>query len=186
MTKVVKNLTIINILIFIISYLLEKSGFNFINTFALFPLSSDLYQNHQWISYQFLHGSISHIILNMIALLSFGPVVENHLKGNFIWFYLICGFGSAFLQLMFFPEIALIGASGAIFGVLLLYVILEPNSKILLFFIIPIKAKWLMSMILVFESYMTFFGEPDGVAHLAHIGGAMTGFIWFIITKKMK
>lgn len=184
MTKVVRSLTIINILIFIVGYLLQNLGFPFKETFVLLPINSEFHQTYQWITYQFLHANIAHIAFNMIALLSFGPVVENYFKSNFIWFYLISGIGAALLQFVFIPETALIGASGAIFGVLLVSVILDPESKILLFFILPIKGKWLIPIMLIFEAYMAFFEEPDGIAHLAHLGGAITGFLYFIITKK--
>lgn len=185
MTKVVKNLTIINVIVFIFGYFVQKD-IPWLETFVLFPIGSENYAVHQWISHQFLHAGVAHLVFNMIALLSFGPIVEKYFNKDFIWFYLISGLGAALLQLSFVPETALLGASGAIFGILLVSVILDPESKILLFFILPIKGKWLISAILIFETYMGFFAEPDGIGHLAHLGGAITGFLYFIITRKKK
>lgn len=186
MTKLVKNLAIINVVVFIFGYLFQKEGIPWLETFVLFPIGSENYGVHQWITHQFLHSGVAHLAFNMIALLSFGPIVEKYFKKDFIWFYLISGLGAALLQFSFIPETALLGASGAIFGVLLVSVILDPEAKILLFFILPIKGKWLIPAILIFEAYMGFFREPDGVAHLAHLGGAITGFLYYILTNKRK
>lgn len=182
MTKVVKNIAIINIILFAISYIFDTDIFH--KLFILFPVSSENYAIYQWISHQFMHASIAHITFNMLALLSFGPTVEKYFKKDFIWFYLISGLGAAMLQFMFVDNTALLGASGAIFGVLLVYVFLEPNSKVLLFLIIPIKGKWLLPIILLFEAYMGFFTQADGVGHLAHLGGAITGFLYYYFIKK--
>lgn len=186
MTKLVRNLVIINVLVFIIGYIAQKQGIPWLETFVLFPMGTENYGVHQWISHQFLHGGITHLLFNMIALFSFGPIIEKYFGKDFIWFYLISGLGAALLQFLFVPDTALLGASGAIFGVLMVYAILYPNSKILLFFVIPIKSKWLMVAILGLEAYLGFFGESDGIGHLAHLGGAITGFLYFMTTKKVK
>jgi membrane associated rhomboid family serine protease len=184
MTKVVKTLAIINIIAFTISYIFSTDIFH--NLFMLFPVGNENYATYQWITHQFMHASILHIFFNMLALLSFGPTVENHFKKSFIWFYLISGIGAALLQFIFVSNTILLGASGSIFGVILVYIFLEPNSKVFLFFILPIKGKFVLPIILLFEAYMSFFHQSDGVAHLAHLGGALTGFLYFFLSKTSK
>lgn len=181
MTKVVKNIAILNVIVFAMSYILGTDLFH--RLFVLYPIGNENYQVYQWITHQFMHASIAHIAFNMLALLSFGPTVEKYFQKKFIWFYLISGLGAAILQFMFSENTALLGASGAIFGVLLVYVFLEPESKLLLFFILPIKGKWLLPAVLFFEAYMGLFGQSDGVGHMAHLGGAITGFLYFILSK---
>lgn len=180
---VVKKLALVNIILFIVGYLLESSNIPFYKSFVLFPTDSVDYQHYQWLSHQFLHGGLFHLVFNMIALVSFGPVVEKLFKKSFIYFYLLCGLGGALLQSTSLGG-PMLGASGAIFGVLLVSAILEPDSKILLFFILPIKSKVIIPLILLFEAYLAFFGEYDGIGHLAHLGGALTGFIYYLIKSK--
>jgi membrane associated rhomboid family serine protease len=150
MTKLVRRITILNILVFTISNLYNDIYFKLV----LFPVNTEYHYTHQWITHQFSHGSVSHILFNMIGLLSFGPSVEEYFKG--IWFYLLSGIFAAYLQLIFTPNVVLLGASGVVFAILIVFTLLKPNSKILLFFIIPIKAKWLVSAVIFFESYCSF------------------------------
>jgi membrane associated rhomboid family serine protease len=183
MTKIVKNIVIINLIAFIIT---SVFNYDLYSQFALFNIQSSNYETYQWITHLFLHASFTHILFNMIALISFGPIVEKYLNNRFLLFYIISGIGAAVIQSFFSPiNSVLVGASGAIFGVLLLSTIIEPESKVLLFFFIPVKAKWLIPSILIFEAYLGIFGQNDGIGHMAHVGGALTGLLFYLISKKV-
>jgi len=185
LTKTVKQITFLNVLIFIISYAMDYS---FFDQFALFPNNSELYQPYQYLTHMFLHASPAHIIFNMLAFLSFGSDVEKFFGRNkFILFYLLSGLGAAFLHIIVTgSQSPMVGASGAIFGVLLMAAILNPEQKFYLFFIIPIKAKIIIPLILIFELYMGFTYPGDHIAHFAHLGGALTGGLFYLGNKFIK
>jgi membrane associated rhomboid family serine protease len=184
MTKIVKSIVIINIIGFIIT---SVFNYDLYSLFALFNIEHPNYKTYQWVTHIFLHASFTHILFNMIALISFGPMVERYLDNRFLLFYIISGIGAAFIQSFFSPiNSVLVGASGSIFGVLLLATIIEPDSKVLLFFFIPIKAKWLIPSVLIIESYLGIFGQNDGIGHMAHVGGALTGLLFYLISKRVK
>jgi membrane associated rhomboid family serine protease len=199
---VIKNLIIINVVVFLIQLLGQQvvlgnaTGSYLMNKwFALNPLGgADNYgiayhfQIWQLITYQFMHGGFMHIFLNMLALWMFGMEVEN-LWGSkkFLIFYLTCGVVAGISQLVFpvlFNETLAptIGASGAIFGVLVAFGMLFPDRFIYIYFLIPVKAKYFVIFYIVIE----FFSLPSGgdIAHLAHLGGALAGFILVLFYRK--
>lgn len=182
-SKTVKQLFYANIVIFIIGLLLEMVKFPFYQTFALYPKEGFMY--HQLITHQFLHGGFMHIAFNMLALISIGPSVEDCLGRNkFIIFYLLCGLGSAFLHIyMVNSSVPLVGASGAIYGILLMFAILSPNEKIYLFGLIGMRAKYLVGSLFCMELLLGFFSKGDGIGHFAHIGGGLTGILLMLIDK---
>lgn len=192
---VIKNLMIINGIVFLIEMLGQQISigygytFNDILTryFALIPIGYGFYP-WQLITYQFMHGGFMHIFFNMFALWMFGMEVEN-LWGSkkFLIFYLMCGIAAGIFQLVFPPLFneplaPTIGASGAIFGVLIAFGMLFPNRYIFIYFLIPLKAKYFVALYVLIE----FFSLPSGgdVAHLAHLGGALAGFIYLMIDRK--
>ncbi len=145
------------------------------------------FQIWQLITYQFLHGGFAHIFFNMFALWMFGIEVENMWGSKkFLTFYLICGVAAGLSQIFITPlltdQLAVtIGASGAIYGVLIAFGLLFPNRYIFLWFFIPVKAKYLIAFMILIE----FFAISPGsnVAHLAHLGGAFAGFIYLMLDK---
>ena len=153
---------------------------------ALWPLYSGYFQPWQLFSYAFLHGSFNHLFFNMFALWMFGTQVERAWgTRRFIDFYLICVLGAGLVQLLVqyisgdvYPTI---GASGAVFGLLLAYGVMWPNNKlILIFFPVPIKAKW---FVLIYGGAELIFGVTGAmpqVAHYAHLGGLFfgAGLLW--------
>ena len=185
LTKIVKQIALLNVIIFIISYSME---FSFYDQFALFPNGSELFQTHQYITHMFLHASPTHIIFNMLAFLSFGSNVENFFGSNkFIVFYLLSGLGASFLHIIITgSQSPVVGASGAIFGVLLIAAILNPEQKFYLFFILPIKAKIIIPLILISELYFGLMYPTDHIAHFAHIGGSLTGGLFYLGNKFIK
>ena len=184
LTETVKQIALLNLIIFIISYAMD---FSFYDQFALFP-NGELFQPHQYITHMFLHASPAHLIFNMLAFLSFGSVVENYFGRNkFIVFYLLSGLGAALLHIVVTgSQSPMVGASGAIFGVLAIAAILNPEQKFHLFFIIPIKSKIIIPLILGVELYFGLMYPGDHVAHFAHIGGALTGTLFYLGNKFIK
>jgi len=153
---------------------------------ALWPLYSNYFQPWQLISYAFLHGSFNHLFFNMFALWMFGLPIEK-LWGSrkFVEYYVICVIGAGLVQLVvqyisgnIYPTI---GASGAVFGLLLAYGVTWPNAKLfLIFFPVPIKAKW---FVLIYGGVELIFGVTGAmpqVAHYAHLGGLIfgAGLLW--------
>ncbi|NHA06415.1 rhomboid family intramembrane serine protease [Mucilaginibacter sp. HC2] len=210
---VVKNLLIINVLFFIGTYILGRSGINLELYLSCFYFNSPFFHPWQIVSYMFMHANIQHIFFNMFALFMFGPTIEYTLGSKrFLQYYFITGIGAVILQMIvqsaevhaiigtftipnlnFGPYVNLagfeklkdiystpiLGASGAIFGVLLAFGYLFPNVEMMVLFIpMPIKAKYLIAGYIVIE-LIGGFGQfaGDSVAHFAHLGGALFGFI---------
>lgn len=180
----IKQLFYGNIAIFVLGLILEALGVQFYQTFALYPQEGFMF--HQLITHQFLHGGIFHLAFNMLALISIGPRVEDYFgRKRFIIFYLLCGLGAAFLHMfMINSSTPMVGASGAIYGVLLVFAILNPDEKLYFFGLIGIKAKYLVSILFAIEVGLGFFSQGDGIGHFAHIGGGLTGILLLFINKK--
>lgn len=198
-TPVIKSLLIANIVVFLIQhFFIGTLTFNgtslgnvFIKYFALWqinfghilPFEGD-YQFYPWqlITYQFMHADFWHLFMNMFALWMFGSELEqNWGKQRFIAYYLIAGIGAALIHMAvtpFFGEIRpTVGASGAIYGILLAFGMTYPNRPIFMFpLFIPIPAKYFV-MIFAGIELINGVSGVSGVAHFAHLGGALTGFI---------
>lgn len=179
---VVKNLLIINILVFMATALLPM-GDTILRTCSLFWFESPLYHSYQFITYMFLHASFEHIFFNMFALWMFGRTLEYDLGSKrFLIYYMICGVGAALIQmgvvgLTHEYNIQLLGASGAVMGLLLAFGVLHPNAVIMLLIPpIPMKAKWFVAIYAVIELFLGWRGVGN-VAHFAHVGGMLWGFL---------
>jgi membrane associated rhomboid family serine protease len=129
-------------------------------------------------TYMFVHGDLWHLLFNMLVLFFFGPPLEERWGSReFIKFYLIAGFGAALLSL-FTPYVAIIGASGAVYGVMLAYALYWPDNPIYIWGILPVKAKWFVAFLAGLSVFLLFGGGQPGVAHLAHLGGFATAFLY--------
>src|SRR5256712_5141907 len=132
----------------------------------------------------FLHGGVAHLAFNLLALYVFGPPVEERLGGRaFIGYYLLCGVGGAALSYLLIlvipPPRMVIGASGAILGVALAFAWDWPNEPIFVFPLpAPIPAKWLVTFAVAIDLVLALVAPSDGGAHLAHLVGTATGFLW--------
>jgi membrane associated rhomboid family serine protease len=184
---ITKNLIIINVLIFVFSNFIITS--NDLNTYLdLYPFSSDNFKPHQFITHMFMHASISHLVFNMFGLYLFGSNLEN-LWGakRYINFYLLCGLIASFGQIAFsyytHQGAILLGASGAIAGLLGATGFLFPNSEISLFMFPPIKYKYFVPLYVAVSWYKGYH-QFDNTAHFAHIGGLISGIIIVIIWNK--
>lgn len=158
----------------------------FVQFFALQPLLSGSFFPWQLVTYQFLHAGLEniwHILFNLFALWMFGPELEQ-LWGSrrFTWYYLLCGIGAGIVhlgvQLFWTYPAPTVGASGAIYGILLAFGLTFPDRPVFMFpFFIPIPARILVLLMAAIEfiSGLTSAGSP--IAHFAHLGGALTGFL---------
>ncbi len=240
---VVKNLLIINALVFLAQNVLPETGIlpskNFLeDTFALHTWQSDLFKPWQFITHMFMHADFTHIFGNMLAVWMFGSVLEN-LWGSkrFLTFYIATGLGAALCHMIvlyvqndnmleLFQSISLsnvsafydkyyngpanidivstselieaapvilnanlneatLGASGAVFGCLAAFGYLFPNTRIYVYFLIPIKAKWFVIIYAALELYFAVRASAgDNIAHVAHLGGALVGIILVMFWNK--
>jgi len=186
---VVKNILIINVVLFIAKFLLSNT-IDLDRYLDLYPIGTPNFKPHQFITYMFMHADLSHIFLNMLGVYMFGSILENIWGAKrFINFYLLCGLGAAALQLgisSFNNEFTiLLGASGSVFGLLVAFAMMFPNTELQLYLIIPVKAKYLVIGYSLFELYNGFFAN-DNVAHFAHLGGLAVGIIMMLIWKRNK
>lgn len=188
LSPVVKYLLIANTAVFVIQMLL--GNLPLIQWLALVPARvTGHLAVWELVTYMFLHGSFWHLFFNMFALFMFGCEVELLLgKQRFIQFYFFTGIIAGLCHLLFNwgSAIPVIGASGAVYGILVAFAVFFPNRVItlLLFFIIPIQMR-ARTLALVFVGLSLFlglrgelFGTADNVAHLAHLGGAAAGYLF--------
>ncbi len=205
---VIKNLIILNVLVFLAQMAFDPSGYGSISQlFALHDVRSVYFRPHQLLTHLFMHGGIWHIVLNMFALWMFGSTLENVWgPKRFLIFYMLCGLGAAALHLvalyveyadiarivstypietqsslLYDPSykinIPTVGASGAVFGCLAAFGYLFPNSIVYAYFI-PMKAKFFVIIYAGLELWSGIKNSAgDNVAHWAHLGGALVGFL---------
>lgn len=195
---VVLNLIIINVLVFMAMALIPSVRETLIGYLGLFNAESPFFHSYQVVTYMFLHGGFDHVFFNMFALWMFGRTLEYELgPSRFLTYFLACGIGAALLQLgvgwleyqhaltKFGPMgaqallmIPTVGASGAVFGLLLAFGLMHPNAMIVLLIPpIPMKAKWFVILYGLLELFLGMSGRQPGVAHFAHVGGMLWGFL---------
>lgn len=151
---------------------------------ALWPLGTNFWP-WQLVTYMFIHGGFWHLFFNMLALWMFGMELENTWGSRkFIIYYLMCGIGGGITNLLVAPLVGqaapTIGASGAVFGVLIAFGMLFPDRPIYLYFLLPIKAKYFIAVYIGLELFYGVTGTTDGIAHFAHLGGAAVGFVYLL------
>ncbi len=188
---VVKNLIIANTLIFLATWLLPQAAIIADRFFALYWFGSPLFHSYQYITYMFLHGGFGHLFFNMFALWMFGRTLEYELGSRrFIIYYLVCGVGAALIQMLVAwltgeLGIVLIGASGAVMGVLLAFGVMHPNEVLIMFPIpVPVKAKWFVIGYAALELFYGATGRAAGIAHFAHVGGMLWGYLLLLYWKR--
>ena len=179
---VTKNLLLINILAFFASFIFEQQNIDLAWWCGLHFFASPNFHLYQFLTYLFLHGSFTHLFFNMFALWMFGCVMERTWGPNkFLTYYLLCGLGAGLCQeLVQFLTGSLsltIGASGAVYAILLAFGLTYPDERMFIFPLpIPIKAKWFVLGYAALELYQAVNMPGDGVAHMAHLGGMFFGF----------
>ncbi|HET6344236.1 MAG TPA: rhomboid family intramembrane serine protease, partial [Myxococcota bacterium] len=137
-----------------------------------------------FVTYMFVHAGLLHLLGNMLMLFVFGPAVEHRLGGRaFLLYYLYCGIGAAVLSLALsgvMPTAAIVGASGAVLGVGVAFALLWPDAELLVFPLpMPVKARTFILVLIGLDVVFSQLTPNDGVAHLAHIGGAAFGYLFF-------
>ena len=205
---VTKSLIIINVLVFVMTMLNEDF---MIRNFALFYPASPLFKPWQIVTHMFMHGGFWHIFFNMYTLFIFGCVLERMWgPKKFLLFYFVTGLGAALLHTgvqaiemqVYMSQAAegsvsaiqaihslkmtpTVGASGAIYGVLIGYAMLFPDSVLTLIFPpVSLKAKWFVIIFAVIELVTGIFGMGGGVAHFAHLGGMLFGWLLIMYWKR--
>lgn len=189
---VVKNILIINVILFAAKELLGMNGISLDSYLDLHPIGTPDFKPYQFITYMFMHASLSHIFFNMLGVYMFGSILENIWGAKrFLNFYILCGLGAAALQLGISyyngQYTILLGASGALFGLLVAFAMMFPNTYLNIYFLIPVKAKYLVTAYGVFELVSGFLNrEGDNIGHFAHLGGLVVGVIIMLIWKRNK
>ena len=194
LTPVVRNLIIINVIIFLAQMIAPQvdiggcfgmpgaGSHDAITAYmALFNVHTDCFKPYQLFTYMFAHGGFSHIFFNMLSLAFMGPILEAFWgQKKFLLFYLITGIGAAVFSvaidlIMGGGAGSMLGASGAIYGLLMAFGMIFPNMEVMLLIPpIPIKAKYLVFLL----GGLTFLMDRSGsVAHFAHLGGVVVAFI---------
>lgn len=180
---VVLNLIIINVLVYMATALLPLGKWIF-GFGSLFWVGNPLFHTYQFVTYMFLHANFEHVFFNMFALWMFGRTLEYELGSRrFLVYYMVCGIGAALIQMLAAwvsgeYYIQLVGASGAVMGLLLAFGVMHPNAMIVLLIPpIPMKAKWFVIIYGVIELFLGWTGYGGNVAHFAHVGGMLWGFL---------
>ncbi len=227
---VVKNLLIINVILWAVGSLVPSLGATLERLFALHYFASPGFNVVQLFTYMFLHGGLMHLFFNMFALAMFGRVIEYTMgSSRFLFYYISCGIMAGLVQMgayavmlesyrsMFSPEQfdqiveegwrlvsqgytftdptlgtinalvngPMVGASGAIYGVILAFGMLFPNQPIYIMFIpVPIKAKWVVLGYGIIELVSGLGNHVDNVAHFAHLGGMIAGVLLILYWKR--
>lgn len=183
-TQAVKTIFYINLVSFLLTLVIPSYVYGL---FSMRGFDSEYYLHYQLITYQFLHGGFFHLLFNMLVLLSFAPSIEEIYGTKKFWiYYLLCGIGSALLHGFIIGGLTpLVGASGSLWGIMVMYTLMFPNDKMYLFLIpIGIKAKYLIFALFLFELFSSF--SNDGIAHLGHVGGAITGLVLYFFNRIIK
>ena len=208
---VVKHLLIINVLMYLAAITLTRFHIDLTEYLGLHFFKASHFQPYQLITYMFMHANFGHLFFNMFALWMFGNTLENIWGSKrFLLFYMVCGIGAGLCQelvqyIQYSTSLAnyatvnmgghivtmdaylnmmnTVGASGAIYGLLLAFGMMFPNSLIYFYFLIPIKAKWFIIGYAVIELVSGLTGV-DNVAHFAHLGGMLFGLLLILYWQK--
>jgi len=154
------------------------------NYLALYPRAI-LIQPWGIFTYMFVHAGLGHIFFNMLILYFFGPPLESMWGGReFVKYYLATGLSAAALS-FFTPHAGVIGASGAIYGIMLAFALNWPDMQVWVWFLFPVRIKWLVAFMAAVSVLSLVGGEADGVAHWAHLGGFLGGFLYLRVQDRV-
>lgn len=183
LTLAVKWIIILNVAVFILRFLVQKvGGAPFDETFGLVPvLISKQFFLWQFVTYLFLHADPMHLLFNMLALWMFGCELERYWgRKSLVRYYLLTGVGAGVCSYLFDPVAMTntVGASGAIFGLLLAYGVIFSERLIYIYFLFPIKAKYFVMIMGALELYFVLSSTRPGISATAHLGGMLIGFVY--------
>ena len=178
---VVQNLIIANCVLYLAMALIPAVNHFCAEYLQLWWVGAPYFHSYQFVTYMFLHAGFGHLFSNMFALWMFGRTLEYELGSQrFLTYYMVCGIGAALIQIgiatIFGENLTLLGASGAVMGLLLAFGVMHPNNMIYIIPLpFPIKAKWFVLGYAVLEIALGWSGAQTGVAHFAHVGGMLWG-----------
>jgi membrane associated rhomboid family serine protease len=177
LTEVIKNIVILNVIVFISVYYLF-SDYPLEKYFILMPFGQG-FEPLQLVTHMFMHGGIAHIAFNMLALIFLGPNVEHALgPKRFLTLYLVAGLVAAAAHLFIEGQHPAVGASGAVIGVVIAFATMFPNVKLIVFPLpFPIRAMFVALAFVAYDLYSGLYITESRVAHFAHLGGAVAGFV---------
>jgi membrane associated rhomboid family serine protease len=143
----------------------------------------------QLVTYMFMHGGLMHLLFNMFALWMFGMELENVWGSKkFLLYYMVCGLGAGLSNLVVAPLFGqagpTVGASGAIYGILIAFGMMFPDRPIFVYFLLPIRARYFVLLYIALELYSGVTGTTDGIAHFAHLGGAAVGAAYLLVEQR--
>ena len=190
---VVKNLVIANCVLYLAIRLIPAVNHfcaEYLQLWWTDVFNAPEFHSYQFVTYMFLHAGFGHLFSNMFALWMFGRTLEYELGSQrFLTYYMVCGIGAALIQIgiasLFGESLTLLGASGAVFGLLLAFGVLHPNNMIYIIPLpFPIKAKWFVLGYAVLEILLGWSPLNTGVAHFAHVGGMLWGLALLLWWRK--
>ena len=185
LTQVLRNILFANVIVFIIT--LNPNLYMTISSW--FALQSDavFYHFQVWrlVTYLFLHGGFIHVFFNMFFLWMFGRELEREWGSReFLKYYFICGIGAGLLNIMVSSS-PTIGASGAVYGVMVAYALRYPDRPVYIYFLFPVKVKYMVGFLALISFFSTWNPQADGIAHAAHLGGILIGYIYLKFWHKV-
>jgi membrane associated rhomboid family serine protease len=176
LTPWVQRLIIANAIIFLATTL---DGSGFVRSYMAFVPGDILMRPWTVLTYMFAHGDFWHLFFNMLGLFFFGPPLESRWGSReFVKFYFLCGLGGAALSFLFAFHSPIIGASAAVYGVMLAFAMNWPDAPIYIWGIFPVQAKWLVGIIAGLSLWSAILGAENGVAHFAHLGGFVAAIVY--------
>lgn len=212
---ITKNLLIINCICYLAAMVFSGRGIDLNDVFGLHYFQAQDFGLYQFVTYMFMHASLTHLFFNMFALWMFGGVIERTFgQKRFLIYYMVCGLGAAlcqelsqFVQIysmiadqgaslsdmmnlsaadrMTLNHFTTVGASGSIYGILLAFGMSFPEERMFIFPLpVPIKAKWFVCGYVVIELLSALSQRGDGVAHVAHLGGMLFGYVLIRMWQK--
>lgn len=174
-TPWVKRLLMANAVVFLLTV-----AVGYQTMFDWFAFSPGRLLQRPWgmVTYMFVHGGLWHLLMNLLVVFFFGPPLERKWgSSTFIKFYLVCGLGGVLLSFLFVGS-QIVGASAAAYGIMMAFAMTWPEAPIYIWGVVPIKAKWLVGFLAALSFVSAIGPSRDGVAHFAHLGGVVTGFLF--------
>lgn len=178
LTPWVKRLLIANGVVFLLTLPLSQLSPGFKVDWLAFTPANILTRPWGLVTYMFIHGGFWHLFVNMLGLFFFGPALEDRWGAReFLKYYFLCGLGGALMSFLF-VSYPIIGASAAIYGIMLAFALNWPDAPIYVWGIFPVKAKWLVAFLFAVTFLSSFSNSPSDVANFAHLGGFVAGWLY--------
>ena len=189
LTPAVKNIIYVNVIVFFIRFLNIDLHHYLTENLSLHAYGV-IYQFKLWqlVTYMFLHGDFWHIFFNMFIFWMFGTELEREWGSKeFLKYYFICGIGAGLVNILLTSKdpsyVGTVGASGAIYGIMVAYALYYPDRQVFIYFLFPVKVKYFVGFMALISFLSTMNTQSDGIAHAAHLGGIAVGFVYLKFGK---